>query len=233
MLSKGSNVVIEDNVVIGLDVTIGNNVTIYNDTVIGNNVTIQDNVVIGKSPFRAKNSILKENPVAPAIINDNCVIGTSSIIYAGAKIDKDVFIADLVTIRERVSIGNNTIIGRGVAIENDCSVGSFCKIQTNAYITAFSNLGNNIFIAPGVVTSNDNYMGRSKERLGKIKGVTINNGGRIGANATILPSIIIYEDGAVGAGSVVTKNVEPAELVIGIPAKKHRNVPSEQLLKNQ
>jgi acetyltransferase-like isoleucine patch superfamily enzyme len=83
------------------------------------------------------------------------------------------------------------------------------------------------------VTSNDNYMARSKERFDKMKGVTVKDGGRIGANAITLPGITIEEDGTVAAGSIVTRDVKKEELVIGIPAKKLRDVPQAQLLRNQ
>lgn len=230
----GKYVVVGEDVTIGENVTIGNHVVIYAGTVIGSNVTIQDHAVIGTQPVKAKNSILKEGPrLAPAQIGDGCTIGTSSIIYAGSKLARDVFVADLATIRERVEIGDATIVGRGVSVENDCIVGKKCKLETNCYITAYSTLGNGVFIAPCVVTSNDNYMGRTKERFSKIKGVTVKDGGRIGANAITLPGIVIEEDGTVAAGSVVTKDVKAQELVVGLPARKLRNVPSEQLLHNQ
>jgi len=195
---------------------------------------IQDNVVIGKQPTRAKNSILPDvKKLPPTIIGDGVTIGTSAIIYANAEISNDVFIADLATIRERVVIGNKTIVGRGVAVENDCQVGSYCKMETNSYITAYSVLEDYVFIAPYVVTTNDNYMARSKERLKNFKGVTVKKGGRIGANATILPGKVIHEDGAVAAGSIVSKDVQKEELVVGSPARKLRNVPEDQLLRNQ
>lgn len=233
-VQKGQNVVIGNGVSFGENVIIGHNVVIYDNTKVGNNVIIQDNVVIGKQPTRAKASILPEiTELPPTIIGSGVVIGTSSIIYANAIIKDEVFIADLATIRERVTIGERTIVGRGVAIENDCKVGTRCKLETNCYITAYSELGDYVFIAPCAVTTNDNYMGRSKERFGKFKGVTIKDGGRIGANATILPGKVIYEDGTVAAGSVVTKDVNQEELVVGTPAKKIRQVPETQLLRNQ
>ncbi|KPB05670.1 DapH/DapD/GlmU-related protein [Bacillus sp. CHD6a] len=230
----GQNVVIKDDVKFGTNVTIGNNVVIYEGTTIGDNVIIQDNVVIGKQPTRAKNSILPEvKKLPPTIIGAGCTIGTSAIIYANAEIAEEVFVADLVTIRERVKVGFRTIVGRGVAIENDCVVGEKCKLETNCYITAYSTIENYVFIAPSVVTTNDNYMARSKERYDKFKGVTIKEGGRIGANVTVLPGKVIHEDGAVAAGSVVTKDVQKEELVLGSPAKVVRKVSEEQLLKNQ
>lgn len=233
-MTKGQNVVIHDNVSLGENVTIGNNVVIYEGTVIGDHTIIQDNVVIGKQPTKASTSILPDiKKLPPARIGAGCTIGTSAIIYAGAVLDNEVYVADLATIRERVAIGTGTIVGRGVAIENDCTVGQKCKLETNCYITAYSQLGDYVFVAPCAVTTNDNYMARSSERFGKFKGVTVRDGGRIGANATILPGKVIEEDGTVAAGSVVTKDVAKEELVAGVPARKLRDVPEAQLLRKQ
>ncbi|WP_016839515.1 acyltransferase [Ureibacillus thermosphaericus] len=230
----GENVVIGENVTFGENVQIGNNVVIYAGTTIGNNVIIQDNAVIGKQPTRAKASILPDvKHLPPAVIGNGVTIGTSVIIYANAEIADNVFIADLATVRERVTIGESTIIGRGVAVENDCKIGKCCKLETNCYITAYSELGDYVFIAPCVVTTNDNYMARSKERFGKFKGVTVKAGGRIGANATILPGKTIHEDGTVAAGSLVSKDVQAETIVLGHPAKEFKKVPQNQLLRNQ
>ncbi|WP_175990079.1 acyltransferase [Bacillus sp. Marseille-Q1617] len=233
-LKIGQNVVIEDGVEFGENVSVGHNVIIYAGSKIGNNVMIQDNVVIGKQPARAKNSILPEvKKLPPAIIGDGTTLGTSSIIYANAELGEEVFVADLATVRERVTIGRQTIVGRGVSVENDCTVGQKCKLETNCYITAYSTLGDYVFVAPYVVTTNDNYMARSKERYDKFKGVTVKKGGRIGANALILPGKVIHEDGTVAAGSIVSRDVEQETLVVGSPAKPLRKVPDDQLLRNQ
>ncbi|KMN40699.1 MULTISPECIES: acyltransferase [Lysinibacillus] len=234
MLQKGINVFIGNGVSFGENVVIGNNVIIYEGTIIGNNVIVQDNVVIGKQPTRAKASILPKVEKLPSTrIGNGVIIGTSAIIYANAKIADDVFVADLATIRERVIIGEKTIIGRGVAVENDCTIGSYCKLETNCYITAYSELEDYVFIAPCVVTTNDNYMARDKERFDKFKGVTVRKGGRIGANSTVLPGKVINEEGAVAAGSLISKDVESECLVMGSPAKKYKKVDENQLLKNQ
>lgn len=230
----GNFAVIEEDVVIGENCIIGNNVIIHKGSVIGNNVRIDDNAVIGKEPMRSVNSIFKNDKnFAPCKINNECLIGANSIIYVGSEIGTKTLVADLAVIREDVIIGEKTIIGKGATIENYCKVGSNCKIQTNVYLTAYSLVEDYVFIAPCVVTSNDNYAARSKDRFGKFKGVTVKKGGRIGAGSIILPGKIINEDGFAAAGSVVTKDVEKAKIVAGCPAKVFKDVPENQLLKNQ
>lgn len=233
-VSFGKFTVVEEDVVIGQNCIIGHNVIIHKGSKIGDNVRIDDNTVIGKEPMRSVNSIFKDDKkYLPTKIGDECLIGAGAIMYVGCEIGEKALIADLAVIREDVSIGEKTIIGKGATIENFCKVGASCKIQTNVYLTAYSEVHDFVFIGPCAVTSNDNYAARSKERFGKFKGVTIKKGGRIGAGATILPGKVIYEDGFVAAGSVVTKDVLRETIVIGNPAKEFRKVPKDQLLENQ
>ena len=134
--------------------------------------------------------------------------------------------------RERY-IGRGTIVGRGVTVENVCTVGRYCKLESECYLTAYSTLEDRVFVAPGVVTSNDNYVGRTAERFKHFKGVTVRKGGRIGAGSVILPGIEIGEDGLVAAGSVVTHDVPARTIVLGAPARPWREVPVEQRLEHQ
>ena len=230
----GRYTVIQRDTKIGKGCIIGNNVTIYPETEIGEFVRVDDNTVIGKQPMKAATSATtKDQKLPPAKIGDNCLIGTSVVIYAGSELGNKILVADLSTVRENVKIGDFTIVGRGVAIENFCKVGSYCKLETNVYITAYSELEDHCFIAPCVATSNDNYMARSEERFKHFKGVTVKKGGRVGLNATILPGRVIGEDSQVAAGAVVTKDTPSKKIVLGVPAKEWRDVPEDQLLENQ
>lgn len=229
----GHNCVIDEHVRIGQGCRIGHNVVIHAGTVIGDAVRIDDNTVIGKQPMRSPRSIFKDDKqLTPAQIEDECLIGAGVIIYAQCQIGHRTLVADLATIRENVTIGQFNIIGRGAAIENFCKIGDRNKFETNSYLTAYSEVGDYCFIAPGVTTSNDNYMGRDPERHKHFKGVTIETGGRIGANATILPGRTIHTDGTVAAGAVVSRDVPEATVVAGVPARELRPTPNTQLLKN-
>ncbi|HLG93214.1 MAG TPA: N-acetyltransferase [candidate division Zixibacteria bacterium] len=237
-LGKGTKIgefcVIGAKVKIGAGCLIGNGVVIHEGSEIGANVRIDDNTVVGKQPMRAANSaVTKEQQLPPAKMGENCIIGTSVVIYAGSVLGNRVLVADLSTVRENVTVGDFTIVGRGVAIENFCKIGSYCKLETNAYITAYSELEDRVFVAPCVATSNDNFVGRTKERFKHFKGVTVKKGGRIGVNATILPGKVIAEDTLVAAGALVTKNTVARKIVAGVPAKELRDVPKDQLLENQ
>lgn len=230
----GEFVVIEENVKIGKNCQIGHGVIIHQGSIIGNNVRIDDHTIIGKLPMKSVlSAITKQKELPPTEIGDGALIGAMVIIYRGCKIGPNTMVADQAFIREDVSIGDTTIIGRGVTIENRSSVGSRCKIETSAYICALSHIGDDCFVAPEVTFTNDNFLGRTKERFKYHKGVTILKGARIGANATILPGIIVGEDSLVAAGSIVTKNVPARMIVMGQPARVVKPVPPEQLLENQ
>lgn len=230
----GEGCVIGANVRIGTGGRIGHLVVVHDDTVVGNDVRIDDHATLGKRPMKAANSATtKDQELDPLRVGDLCIVGTGVVLYRGATVDAKVLMADLSTVRENVSIGRGTIVGRGVTVENFCTIGRFCKLESECYLCAYSTLEDRVFIAPGVVTSNDNFVGRTAERFKHFKGVTVRRGGRIGAGSVTLPGVVIGEDALVAAGSTVTRDVEPRTIVMGKPARAVRPVPVEQLLENQ
>jgi acetyltransferase-like isoleucine patch superfamily enzyme len=115
-------------------------------------------------------------------------------------------------------------------VENDTTVGPLTTIQAGAYITAYSLLEERVFVAPCVVTTNDNFMGRTERRRELIAGPQIRRGARIGGGAILCPGVEIGEEAFVGAGAVVTKDVPPRVVVVGNPARVLRDVHADELL---
>ncbi|NNE46507.1 MAG: N-acetyltransferase [Rhodothermales bacterium] len=230
----GRYCVVSEDVEIGPGCLIGHHVVVHAGARIGSNVRIDDHAVIGKQPMRAPNSAVTKVGSQPApVVGSDCIVGTGVVLYAGSMIGNGVLVADFATIRERVRVGDFTIVGRGVSIENDCIVGRYCKLETNVYLAAYSEVEDRCFIAPGVLTSNDNFIGRTKERFKHFKGVTVRRGGRIGVGAVVLPGKEVGPDSVVAAGAVLTKDAEGDKVYTGVPARKSGDVPDEQKLDNQ
>ena len=230
----GEYCVIGADVGVGTGCRIGHHVVIHDGTVIGNDVRVDDHATLGKRPMKAANSATtSDQELPPLSLGDTCIVGTGVVLYRGARIDARVLMADLCTVRENVTIGRGTIVGRGVTVENVCTIGRYCKLESESYITAYSTLEDRVFVAPGVMCSNDNYIGRTAERFKHFKGLTVRKGARLGVGTVYLPGVTIGEDALVAGGSVVTRDVPPRMIVMGRPAKPWRPVPVEQLLENQ
>ena len=206
---------------------------VYDGTVLGEGVKVLEGAVVGKQPTLSPRSTAKREPLAPTTIGDGTIVSTGAIVFAGSTIGARVILGDQSCVRERVEVGDDVVLGRGSYIENDATIGAMTKIQAEAYITAYSTLEDNVFIAPCVVTTNDNWMGRTEQRFGNIKGPTIRRGARIGGGAILCPAIEIGEEAFVGAGAVVTKDVPPRAVMVGNPARWLRDVPDDELLENQ
>jgi acetyltransferase-like isoleucine patch superfamily enzyme len=209
---------------------LGENVVVYPGTVIGDGCKIGDNAVLGKQPSLSPRSTAKRELLDPLVIGAGTIVSTGAIVFAGTRIGERVIVGDAARVRERCEIGDDVVIGSGSLIENDTTVGRMTKIQAEAYITAYSTLEEEVFIAPCVVTTNDDFMGRTEKRHALTKGPTVRRGARVGGGAVLCPGVEIGEEAFVGAGAVVTKDVPPRVVVVGNPARVLREVPAEELL---
>lgn len=141
-----------------------------------------------------------------AIVETNAVIGESTKVWAfvhilsGARIGKECNICDHVFIENDVLIGNRVTIKCGVQIWDGITI------------------EDDVFIGPNATFTNDKFP-RSKIYPEHFLKTTIKNGASIGANATILPGIVVGEGAMVAAGAVVTKDVAANTMVMGNPAK--------------
>jgi acetyltransferase-like isoleucine patch superfamily enzyme len=203
---------------------------VYPGTVIGEGCRILDYAVVGKHPTLGPRSTTVREELPPLELGPETIVSTGAIVFAGTRIGARVIVGDQACIRERCEIGDDVVVGRGALIENDCAVGDVTKIQADAYITAYSTLEDNVFIAPRVITTNDNFMGRTERRHALRRGPTIRRGARVGGGAVLCPAVEIGEEAYVGAGAVVVKDVRPGVVVVGNPARELREVSEEERL---
>ena len=203
---------------------------VYPGTKIGEGCRILDYAIVGKQPVLSPRSTTKVEELPPLELGPGTVVSSGAVVFAGTTVGARVIVGDQACVRERVTVGDDVLIGRGALVENDTAVGAMTRIQAHAYVTAYSTLEDNVFIAPCVVTTNDNFMGRTEKRLELMRGPTIRRGARVGGGAVLLPGIEVGEEAFVGAGAVVIRDVRARSVVVGNPAREIREVPEEELL---
>ncbi len=230
-VAVGHFTVIEAGATVGAGGRIGHHAVIHEGTTLGDGVRVDDHATVGKQPMRAARSATTGHDAQPpALLGDGVIVGTGAVIYAGCRIGDRVLVADLATVREDVAIGEGTIVGRGVAVENRTTVGARVKLETNAYLCAYSTVEDDVFVAPGVLTSNDDYLGRTERRFEAFGGPVVRRGARLGVGVVLLPGREVLPEAVVGAGAVLTRDAEAGRVHLGVPARPTRPVPEEEKL---
>jgi acetyltransferase-like isoleucine patch superfamily enzyme len=200
-------------------------VKVFDDVVLGEGVVIEEGALVGKRPRRGKGV----DALEPLVVGDGVLICAGAIVFAGARIGAGAIVGDQAYVRERAVIGERTLIGRGSCVDNDVVVGARCSVQTNVYLTAFSVVEDDVFVGPCAMTTNDDTMGRHGPEYA-LRGATLRRACRIGGGAVLVPGVEVGEEAFVAAGSVVTRDVAPRDVVMGVPARRVREVPDEDLL---
>lgn len=140
----------------------------------------------------------------------------------GAEIGEGTVLHDQVNLY-KCKIGKNCKIDSFVYVEEGVVIGDRCKIRPFVFIPTGVVIEDDVFVGPNVTFTNDKYPEVSGEW--QLLKTWVKKGASIGANSTILPGVTIGIGALVGAGSVVTNDVPPGEIVAGNPARRigHRN----------
>lgn len=122
-------------------------------------------------------------------------------------------------------IGEGSRIGPFVEVQRGAEIGALCKVQSHTFVCEGVRIGDGVFVGHGVVFINDNRPratganGRLQDRDDwTLLETVVEDGASIGSGAVILGGVRIGAGALVGAGAVVTRNVEPGEVVVGVPA---------------
>jgi acetyltransferase-like isoleucine patch superfamily enzyme len=202
---------------------------VYDGTIIGEGVEIQAGAIVGKPPKLARSSTASRGELPPLEIGAGSVICAQAVVFAGSKLRDGVIVGDQAFVRERVTIGSRSVVGRGSTVENDTAIGARVKIQTQVYVTAYMTIEDDVFVGPGVTTTNDDTMGRHARDY-PLRGPILRRACRVGGGATLCPGVEIGEEAFIAAGAVVTRDVAPRGVAMGVPARVVREVGDEDLL---
>ncbi len=141
-----------------------------------------------------------------AVVEDGAVLGEGTSVWHHAHV------------RSGAVVGRDCNIGKNVYIDAGVSVGDRVKVQNNVSLYRGVTIDDDVFLGPSCVFTNDLHP-RASNPEWTVTPTHIGCGASIGANATIVCGAAVGEWAAVGAGAVVTRNVEPYQLVYGNPAR--------------
>ncbi len=217
----------------GKGCTVYKGAVLFPNVVLGANVTIFPGAVIGRPPLSSGTTwrLPRTSELLPVEIGDCCVIGSNAVIYAGVKIGHHTMICDTACVREGCEVGDYSLIAMGVTVNYDAKIGHRVKVMDNTHITGNMIIEDDVFVGMLVTTANDNAMGRkpAEARDWTGPGPVVRRWATIGQGACLLPGVEIGENAIVASNAVVTRNVPPRTLVMGIPARPVRELRPEEL----
>ena len=156
----------------------------------------------------------------PATIADTAVVSPDAQLGVGTRV------WHYAQVREGARIGRECNVGKGVYVGAGVVIGDRCKIENNASLFEGLTLEDGVFVGPHVVFTNDRRP-RATNPDGslqtaddwELEHTTVRRGASLGAGAIVLPGLEIGRYAMVGAGSVVTRDLTPHELVVGNPVR--------------
>ena len=150
----------------------------------------------------------------------NYHVHESAIVDDGAQIGENTRVWHFVHVCGGAQIGVGCSLGQNVFVGNKVTIGNNVKIQNNVSVYDNVHLEDDVFCGPSMVFTNV-YNPRSFiERKTEYRDTLVKKGATLGANCTIVCGVTIGEYALVGAGAVITKNVKPFALMVGVPAKQ-------------
>jgi acetyltransferase-like isoleucine patch superfamily enzyme len=189
---------------------------VYPNVQLGEGVVLQPGAVVGLAPRGHEPGEL------PTVIGPGTVIRAHSVVYAGATLGAGCNTGHGAMIREDNVLGDGCSVGTHAVLEPGNRIGAGSRIHSHCFLEHVT-LGERVFCGPGVTFTDDPHP-MCPRYLDCVLGATVEDDASIGGGSVILPGVKIGARALVGAGSVVTKDVEADTVVAGNPARLRRAV---------
>ena len=144
----------------------------------------------------------------------------TAVVDEGAKIGKGTKVWHFVHVMSKAEIGENCVLGQNVFVADNVKIGSNVKIQNNVSVYTGVIVEDDVFLGPSMVFTNVSNPRSVVNRHSQYETTLVKRGATIGANATIVCGVTLGEFCFIGAGAVITKDVPPYALMVGVPARQ-------------
>jgi UDP-2-acetamido-3-amino-2,3-dideoxy-glucuronate N-acetyltransferase len=147
-------------------------------------------------------------------------IHETAIVDDGAQIGSGTKVWHFCHVMGTAQIGENCVLGQNVFVGNNAILGSNVKVQNNVSVYEGVVCEDDVFLGPSMVFTNVVNPRSAVNRKEEFKKTLVKKGTTVGANVTIVCGTTLGEYCFIGAGAVITKDVKPYALMVGVPARQ-------------
>lgn len=202
---------------VGQDVTVGPFAVIHDGVQLGDGAVVGSHCVLGEP---VQDYFERGTGPLTTRVGEGSMIRSHTVIYQDVTLGSGFRAGHRVTIREGTCVGDGVQVGTLSDIQGNLSIGNHVRLHSNVHLGQLSMIEDFVWIFPYVVLTNDPHPPSDT----CTRGVTVRRYAVVSTNSVILPGISIGEHALVGAMSLVTRDVDPETVVVGVPAKPRGSV---------
>jgi UDP-2-acetamido-3-amino-2,3-dideoxy-glucuronate N-acetyltransferase len=153
-------------------------------------------------------------------LDDSIKVHASSYVNPGAQIGRFTAIWHFCHVERGAVVGENCNLGQNVYVGNSAVVGNACRLGNSVSVFSHVELGNFVFCAPFMVFTHIAFPRACVNRRASFEKTIVKTGATLGANATVVPGVVVGMGTFLAAGATLTKSTRDWSLMIGAPARQ-------------
>jgi UDP-2-acetamido-3-amino-2,3-dideoxy-glucuronate N-acetyltransferase len=152
-------------------------------------------------------------------VANDIFVHETAVIDDGAVIGRGTRVWHFCHVMDGAQVGEDCVLGQNVFVAEGAVVGDRVRIQNNVSVYRGCVIEDDVFLGPSCVLTNVSNPRAEVDRKREFEPTVVRKGATIGANATLVCGVTVGRYAMVGAGAVVTRDVEEHHLVVGVPAR--------------